>query len=468
MLSLPRRRSPAPSSAAPRLGRLRATALASATLALVAGLLVATPAQAVEYPTWADVEAAKGDTAAAAAQVDSITSLIADLQDEVAAAQQLAEERGAEYFAAQEKFDEAADKAAGLDARATESADEADAASQQAGLLAAQLYRTTGTDLSVNIFLEGESGGSEDLLGRIGNMTKLVERSNAIYEQASTARNTASSLADQAEVARSERERLRQSAEAALAEATAAQQASESVLAEQQQQGIVLEQQLAALRDTESRTVAEYQAGVAAREAERQRKLAEEAAARQAAAEAQRIAAAAARAAAAAAAASRPSSGGSNYTAPAPSAGGGSTAVSDSGWVEPVNGRITGTFGPRSSLSTGGGSTSSYHRGTDLAASCGTPIFAAHSGTVTYAGVFGTYGNWIEINHGEGISTGYAHIIAGGIYVRVGERVEAGQQIASVGSTGASTGCHLHYETRVNGTAVNAQPFMAARGVTLG
>ncbi|OOB89172.1 M23 family metallopeptidase, partial [Rathayibacter sp. VKM Ac-2630] len=169
-----------------------------------------------------------------------------------------------------------------------------------------------------------------------------------------------------------------------------------------------------------------------------------------------------------AAVAARPSTGGSNYTAPAPSAGGGSTAVSDSGWVEPVNGRITGTFGPRSSLSTGGGSTSSYHRGTDLAAPCGTPIFAAHSGTVTYAGVFGTYGNWIEINHGEGVSTGYAHIIAGGIYVRVGERVEAGQQIAAVGSTGASTGCHLHYETRVNGSAVNAQPFMAARGVTLG
>ena len=470
MLSLPRRRRPAPSSGAPRLGRLRSTALASAALALVAGLLVATPAQAAEYPTWADVEAAKGDTQAAAAQVENITSLIAGLQDEVAAAQELAQKRGEEYFTAQEAFDLAADRATSLDTKATASADEADAASQQAGLLAAQLYRTTGTDLSVNIFLDGESSGSDDLLGRIGNMTKLVERSNAIYEQASTARNTASSLADQAEVAQTERERLRVAAEAALAEATSAQQASEAALVEQQEQSIVLEQQLAALRDTESRTVAEYQAGVAAREAERQRRLAEEAAARQAAADAQRAAAQAA--AAAAAAAPRPSSGGGGggYSAPAPApvAGGGSTAVSDSGWVKPVNGRITGTFGPRGSLSTGGGSTSSFHRGTDLAAPCGTPIFAAHSGTVTYAGVFGTYGNWIEINHGEGISTGYAHIIAGGIYVSVGERVEAGQQIAAVGSTGASTGCHLHYETRVNGSAVNAQPFMAARGVTLG
>ncbi|SMH43601.1 Murein DD-endopeptidase MepM and murein hydrolase activator NlpD, contain LysM domain [Rathayibacter oskolensis] len=465
MLHSPRRPRPARSSVAPRLGRFRTAALASAVLALVAGLLVATPAQAVEYPSWEDVEAAKGDTAAAAAQVENITSLIAGLQDEVAAAQELAQQRGDEYFAAQEAFDKAADAAADLDAQATESADEADAASQQAGLLAAQLYRTTGTDLSVNIFLDGQGGQADELLSKIGNMTKLVERSNAIYEQASASRNTASSLADQAEVAQSERERLRVAAEDALAEATSAQEASESALAEQQEQSIVLEEQLAALRDTESRTIAEYQAGVAAREAERQRKLAEEAAAREAAAQAARAQAAAQ----AAAAASRPSSGGGGgSSASAPSAGGGSTAVSDSGWVRPTSGRITGTFGPRGTLSTGGGSTSSYHRGTDIAGGCGNPIFAAHSGTVSYAGPNGTYGNWVLIDHGDGISTGYAHIVAGGIYVSVGQRVEAGQQIAAVGSTGASTGCHLHYETRVNGVAVDAQPFMAARGVTLG
>ncbi|AZZ54330.1 cell wall-binding protein [Rathayibacter festucae DSM 15932] len=452
------------------MGRLRGTALVSAAVALVAGLLVATPAQAVEYPSWADVEAAKGNTQAAAAQVDSILSLIDGLQSEVAAAQQVAEQRGEEYFAAQQDFDDASDRATELEAKATASADQADAATQQAGLLAAQLYRTTGTDLSVNIFLDGEGGKADDLLGRIGNMTKLVERSNAIYEQASTTKNTAESLGDQAKVAQAEREKLRVAAEAKLAEATAAQAASEAALTEQQNQSIVLEQQLAALRDTESTTVAEYEAGVAAREAERQRILAEQEAARQAQAEIARQQAAAAREAAAAAAAAAPSRGsGNGYSAPvAPSPGGGSTAVSDSGWVRPAAGRITGTFGPRGSLSTGGGSTSSYHRGTDIAGGCGIPIFAAHSGTVTYAGWFGTYGNWIEISNGDGISTGYAHIMPGGIYVSVGQRVEAGEQIAAVGTTGASTGCHLHYETRVNGTAVDAQPFMAARGVTLG
>ncbi|WP_216845326.1 M23 family metallopeptidase [Rathayibacter sp. VKM Ac-2857] len=468
MIHSPRRNRPARRSGAPRIGRLRGTALVSAAVALVAGLLVATPAQAVEYPSWADVEAAKGNTQAAAAQVDSILSLIDGLQSEVAAAQQVAQQRGDEYFAAQDAFDKASDEASELEAKATASADEADAATQQAGLLAAQLYRTTGTDLSVNIFLDGEGGKADDLLGRIGNMTKLVERSNAIYEQASTTKNTAESLGAQAKVAEAAREELRVAAESKLAEATAAQAASEAALTEQQNQSVVLEQQLAALRDTESTTVAEYEAGVAAREAERLQRLADEEAARQAQAEIARQQAAAARDAAAAAAPARGSSGG-GYSAPAaPSPGGGSTAVSDSGWVRPASGRITGTFGPRGSLSTGGGSTSSYHRGTDIAGGCGIPIFAAHSGTVTYAGWFGTYGNWIEISNGDGISTGYAHIMPGGIYVSVGQRVEAGQQIAAVGTTGASTGCHLHYETRVNGTAVDAQPFMAARGVTLG
>ncbi|PPF27072.1 cell wall-binding protein [Rathayibacter tritici] len=450
-----RRPRSARSEGAPRLGRLRGAALASAVLALVAGLLVATPAQAVDYPTWADVEAAKGDTAAAAAQVDRITSLISDLQGQVAAAQQLAQQRGDEHFAAQQAFDEASDESTKLEDRAAASAGEADKASQQAGLLAAQLYRSTGTDLSVNIFLDQQAGQADQLLSKIGNMTKLVERSSAIYEQASTARNTASSLAAQAEVAKAERERLRIAAEQKLAEATAAQEASEAALAEQQRQSVVLEQQLAALRDTESKTIADYEAGVAAREAERQRVLAEEAAAREAAAQAERERAAAAR-----------ESSGGGYSAF--SGASSSSAVSDSGWVRPASGRISGTFGPRDSISTGGGSSGSFHRGTDLAGGCGIPIFAAHSGTVTYAGPNGTYGNWVLIDHGSGISTGYAHIMPGGIYVGVGDQVQAGQQIAAVGTTGASTGCHLHFETRVNGSAVDAQPFMAQRGVTLG
>ncbi|AJM78230.1 peptidoglycan DD-metalloendopeptidase family protein [Rathayibacter toxicus] len=430
MLDIPQRPGFTRFFGVPRRRRLRGTIVGSVMLALIVGVAVASPARAADYPTWEDVQAAKGNTAAVTAQVEKITALIGDLQKQVAAAQQLAQQRGAEHFAAQQAFDLASDRAADLDSKARAGAAAAEAASQQAGLLAAQLYRSTGTDISLTIFLEGQNDGSDQLLSRIGSMTKLVERSNAIYEQATAARNTASSLADQAEIARAERERRRIDAEAKLAEATAAQEASESALAHQRQQGIVLEQQLAALRDTESKTVANYQAGVAAREAERQRKLAEEASAR--------------------------------------AGGGGSTALSGSGWARPAAGVITGTFGARDSIATIGGTTNSFHRGTDIAGGCGTPIFAAYSGTVQYAGPNGTYGNFILIDHGQGISTGYAHIVNGGIYVRVGQHVDAGEHIADAGDTGASTACHLHFETRVNGSAVNAQPFMAARGVTLG
>jgi murein DD-endopeptidase MepM/ murein hydrolase activator NlpD len=66
------------------------------------------------------------------------------------------------------------------------------------------------------------------------------------------------------------------------------------------------------------------------------------------------------------------------------------------------------------------------------------------------------------------VATGYAHLRAGGILVAEGQQVAAGALIGAVGSTGASTGCHLHFEVRINGTAVDAVPFMAARGVQLG
>ena len=87
---------------------------------------------------------------------------------------------------------------------------------------------------------------------------------------------------------------------------------------------------------------------------------------------------------------------------------------------------------------------------------------------MTYAGPNGTLGNYIQIDHGDGTSTGYGHIIAGGIGVRIGEDVAPGQNIAKVGSTGASTGCHLHFMVRVNGNLTDPVPFMRNRGITLG
>ncbi|MEI5583213.1 MULTISPECIES: cell wall-binding repeat-containing protein [unclassified Agromyces] len=137
-------------------------------------------------------------------------------------------------------------------------------------------------------------------------------------------------------------------------------------------------------------------------------------------------------------------------------------------WAKPANGRITSSFGPREPICTSGGCTSSFHGGTDLATGCNAPIYAASSGKVSTAGWVGTYGNFIKIAHASSIDTGYAHLVDGGIRVKVGQTVSVGQLIGYSGTTGASTGCHLHFEVYQAGTRIDPVPFLSARGVTLG
>jgi len=99
------------------------------------------------------------------------------------------------------------------------------------------------------------------------------------------------------------------------------------------------------------------------------------------------------------------------------------------------------------------------HQGIDLAAPLGTPIYATADGTVSEAGWnSGGYGNLIKVDHGRGIETRYAHLSS--LAVRPGQRVARGQVIGRMGSTGRSTGSHLHYEVRIDGRAVNPIPFM--------
>lgn len=98
------------------------------------------------------------------------------------------------------------------------------------------------------------------------------------------------------------------------------------------------------------------------------------------------------------------------------------------------------------------------HKGLDLAANKGVPIFAAAKGTVTYSGYSGDYGYSVVIDHGNGLKTRYAH--ASALCVRVGDVVAQGDMIAAVGSTGYSTGDHLHFEVIVNGTRVNPAPYI--------
>jgi murein DD-endopeptidase MepM/ murein hydrolase activator NlpD len=112
-------------------------------------------------------------------------------------------------------------------------------------------------------------------------------------------------------------------------------------------------------------------------------------------------------------------------------------------------------FGYRHDPFTGAGA---MHAGLDFKGPIGTPILAAANGKVTYAGVMSGYGNCMEITHANGLVTRYAHL--SGFNVSLGQQVKRGVQIARMGSTGRSTGSHLHFEVRLNGQAVNPLKFL--------
>ncbi|WOR14196.1 M23 family metallopeptidase [Hyphomonas sp. FCG-A18] len=120
----------------------------------------------------------------------------------------------------------------------------------------------------------------------------------------------------------------------------------------------------------------------------------------------------------------------------------------------PINGaRLSSRFGNRRHPISG---YTRLHKGTDFAAPTGTPIYAAGHGTVERASRYGGYGHYVRIRHANGYKTAYAHMSRYGRGVRKGTRVRQGQVIGYVGSTGASTGPHLHYEVYINGKPVDA------------
>jgi len=114
--------------------------------------------------------------------------------------------------------------------------------------------------------------------------------------------------------------------------------------------------------------------------------------------------------------------------------------------------RLSSGFGMRSHPILG---FTAMHTGVDFAAAYGTPILAAGAGTVVAAGPYGGYGNWVKIDHGGGMATGYAHMARYAPGIRPGARVHQGQVVGFVGSTGMSTGPHLHYELHQKGRPVN-------------
>ena len=129
--------------------------------------------------------------------------------------------------------------------------------------------------------------------------------------------------------------------------------------------------------------------------------------------------------------------------------GGGSSGSgeSSSGFIWPVSGVVTSGFGWRWGR---------MHEGIDISVACGTPIRAVASGTIIFSGWMGGYGNLVVVDHGNGLATAYAHQSA----ISASGGVGQGQTIGAVGTTGSSTGCHLHFEVRVNGGAVDPMGYL--------
>lgn len=389
-------------------------AAAAAVALLVTGSIAATekPAYATDYPSWNDVLEARRDVAAAQAQIKQIREAIAAITAEVERTQAIAEEKGTIYFEAQQAFDEAAYTADQLQAQADEAQARADESRSRAGQFVAELARSGGGDLSASLFTN--PGQADELLSRLGFASKITEQAEGIYAAALQDQNAAQSLTDQANVAKQIRDELRAEAQSAYEEAQAAALEAQTALTAQQENQARLEAQLAVLVENREATEADYAAGIAAQ-----------------------------------------------Y-------GSGSSLDAGqivNGWAMPVSGYVSSPYGYRVHPVSG---RVAFHSGTDIATACGRPIYAASSGTVEYAGWNGSYGNFIRINHGGGLTTAYAHIQPGGILVQMGQPVAVGQQIARVGTTGNSTGCHSHLEVRQNGSSTDPMAYLRNKGLTVG
>lgn len=395
------------------IARAIAAALALAiapTIALVGAPVPAAYSAVADYPSWEDVKKAQRDEAAAKALKAQLERTLKALEDEVARTQAEAEKKGEEYYAAQQAYDEQVLVTENLLEQAADAQIEADAAFQRAAVLIAQLSRTGGNDVTTRIF--GASGSPDALLYQIQTSDLLSGRNGRVYEEATQLQNIADSLAEQAAVAQTKLDELREIAEQKFKEAQAAAEAAQQKFEETQVEIAEVRARVEYLEGVRKQTIADYNEGLAQWGA---------------------------------------------------GAGG---ELSASGWARPSAGYISSHFGNR------------YHpiyhywrlhTGVDLAGQgCGAPIRAAHMGTVVYAGWSGDLGNFIEIQHPGGIRTGYAHIMPGGIGVHIGQEVGSGQVIAKVGTTGGSTGCHLHFMVRVNGNLTDPVPFLRNQGIRLG
>lgn len=372
-----------------------------------------------------------------AAESDELNAKADELEATAAEKQAEADELAAKLEALQDQFNEALERyntaTAAHDAavEAMEDAqDRIDAATVRIAELKVQL-----SDRATAIYREGEPSFIDVLFGStsfdefISNwdfMQKISEQDARMVQQSKDAKA-------EAEAAREEYSRQEQIAADELATATAAKEEVEAAQAQLQAEYDQMSDDIAAIH-AEIEQV-RMDAEEAARKEEEAKKAAEEAlrkAQQQASSNS-----------------SSSSSSGSSSSTP---------SISVSGWVNPAPGKyITSGFGYRASIG-------DYHQGVDLSCKY-EPVYCMADGTVTTSGWFGTGGQAVTVNHGNGIVSWYLH--GSQLLVSVGQKVSAGQQIMVSGNTGFSTGAHLHFQINVNssngvtGTAVNPTAYFS-------
>jgi murein DD-endopeptidase MepM/ murein hydrolase activator NlpD len=402
-----------------------ASILGVSALVAVASTVATSPpaAYATTYPTWADVLAARQSTAATKAATTQINGLISSLNSQLKSAQADAAAKGVAAATAQQNYFAGETAQAALQAQVTAASAKAAKSHQQVAEYVAQLARGVGDGGSdgttIQLLLNGQSAGQ--LLNDLGAVGQISQRENDIYTVALSDQKSAKELTAQATKAAGILEAQKKAAAAAEAAATAAATKLQTTLATQTKRQKSLTLELAALTTKLNMTESQYAAGVAAE--------------------------------------------------PHVAAGGGVTqagVVDSQGWALPTVGVITSPWGYRDDPAAN--YSWQMHYGDDIADGCLQPIYAAHSGTITYAGVYGDIGNYIIITDGGAgdYSTAYGHIANGETFVHIGEHVAGGQNIARTGSTGTSTGCHLYFQVMEGGKPVNPAPFMQARGIILG
>jgi murein DD-endopeptidase MepM/ murein hydrolase activator NlpD len=427
-------------------------------VATVAGaVLVTTAAPALALPpappnpTDGEIGAAQAQQDAAAAEVGRVAGLVASAEAELERLGVQAEAAGTAYEVANEALRVAQEEADAAAAQLAVAAEAVAAAQVRIAHFSRDSYMQGGSLTTTAVLLDARGPG--ELIQRAAMLDYVAADKVDVLGQMETARIAQAQAESAARSARDAMAAAEEQAQAAKSQADAQVAVQRGAYAEIEAQKAVYEQQL----DAANVALLELQGARNAHQQWQQQKAAEEAAQRAAA---ERAAAEAAAAAAAARnAASRPStSGGSSGGSGGGSSGGSASAGP---YVKPTSGRVSSCFGWR---------WGALHGGVDIAAPIGTPVYAAHSGVVQRAGTASGFGYAIWILGDDGYVTVYGHVNE--YYVRAGERVRAGEEIAEVGNRGESTGPHLHFEVHPRGNMYaghsDPAPWLRARGIELG